>query len=410
MGKKIFIIVLIVVIAIVIGSFFWIFSNIKDVPKGSSRGYTLSYLKSNINSGTYNDASINEHGSDVSAVLVLKDTVINNCTIEKTGDTSDISKSDREGLNATILVDQKNSAIVNDSNIVSNASGASGVAVTTLGAVANVKNTEITTNGEYSKGLVACYGSRIKTEDVKIITNGEKSAGVATNAEDGDISITNSEVTTNGLHSPGIVSKGEVVATDVKVVTDKSTALVVDGSGKIELISSDIICGGNEGVKIFCSDIDVKNDRTGNFIMNIGSIKTISGPIFNVSNTNATIKLRGVKIDNGNDIFMNVIRDTSGIDREKTIDSSSGANVMMETSTQEFEGGIVVDEDCSLELTLTYKSYFKGCINKDNTGKNVVLNVREGSIIELTDNCYVDTLYVSEDSKIIENGYKIITK
>lgn len=50
-------------------------------------------------------------------------------------------------------------------------------------------------------------------------------------------------------------------------------------------------------------------------------------------------------------------------------------------------------------------STFTGYINKDNTAKNIVLNVDEDSIINLTSDSYVSTL--NNNGKINYNGYKL---
>ena len=50
-------------------------------------------------------------------------------------------------------------------------------------------------------------------------------------------------------------------------------------------------------------------------------------------------------------------------------------------------------------------SEITGYINKDNSAKNIVLNVDKDSIINLTSDSYVSTL--NNNGKINYNGYKL---
>ena len=407
MNKKIMSIIIVLIIAIVVASCFVIKNNYKEPSQSPNGGYS-SYTIGN--DGVFDNEVLKSDIDDMPTVVIGEDTIISNCSIVKNGNTSDLSKSDREGQNASILLNTRKSLDLINTSIETNGSGSSGLAVVIQGAEAKISNCQITTNGERSKGLLACSHGRITADNVTINTAGEKSTAVATDAGVGYIELRDCNITTTGPHSPGLLSTGEVKGENVNVSTDASTALVVDGSGKMELFDSNITSSGSKCVNMFYSASNANEEITGTFSMHNGSLASTRGPLFNVTNTNANITLNSVDIgENASGIILKAAHDTSDLGREGPVNSSRGANVNIETIYQELEGELLIDEESTLNLTLS-SSHLKGNINKDKKKKKVILNIENGSSVELTDNCYVDELKISPDSTLIENGFKIITK
>ena len=407
MNKKIMIIIILLIIAIVIASCFVIKNNSNKSSQNPNGG---NVPISTGNDGVFDNEVLKSDIDDMPTVVIGEDTIISNCSIVKNGNTSNLSKSDREGQNASVLLNTRKSLDLINTSIETNGSGSSGIAVVIQGAEAKINNSQIATTGERSKGLLACNRGRIAAENVTINTAGEKSTAVATDVGGGIIELKDCSVTTTGPHSPGLYSTGEVKGENVSVTANASTAIVVDGSGKMELFDSNITSSGSKCINMFYSASSADEEITGNFSMHNGSLASTKGPLFNVTNTNANITLNSVDIDeNASGVILKAVHDTSDLGRESAVNSSRGANVNMEAIYQELEGELLVDAESTLNLTLS-SSHLKGSINKDNTAKKVVLNIENGSSVELTDNCYVDELKISPDSSLIENGFKIITK
>jgi hypothetical protein len=63
----------------------------------------------------------------------------------------------------------------------------------------------IATTADNSRGLDATYGGTIVANDMKITTQGDHCAAIATDRGGGDISVTNSTLSTAGSGSPAAV-------------------------------------------------------------------------------------------------------------------------------------------------------------------------------------------------------------
>lgn len=61
-------------------------------------------------------------------------------------------------------------------------------------------------------------------------------------------------------------------------------------------------------------------------------------------------------------------------------------------------------------MNLTQNSEYIGKINTENTAKKVELIIDNTSILNLTGDCYVDTITINDYKKIKTNGYNIYFK
>ena len=141
-----------------------------------------------------------------------------------------------------------------------------------------------------------------------------------------------------------------------------------------------------------------------------GSLTANNGPAFYVTNTIAIINLENVNLTAKNGVLLKAVTDGSDLGMENKVKTQKGGEAVVTAKSQRLEGGFEVDNESTLDLTLSFGSTLKGYINKENTAKKVKLTVESGCTIELTENCYVDELNISEGATIIENGYKIIKR
>lgn len=351
---------------------------------------------------------IEEREEDKSAVTITEDTEIKNNKITKTGDSSDLQESDKTGKNSAILTEEQKELTIENSEITTNGSGASGVAATNKSKV-EINNSNITTNAERSKGLLASGGGKITAKNLKIKTSGDKSSGAVTDTGGGNLKIEDSTIETTGVHSAGIYSTDRITAKNVNIKTEQSTTAVIDGTGRMDLYNCNLISGGKRTIYIYCTG-EGKSSIKGQFTMRGGSLTSQKGPVFYVTNTTAEIELDNVEINAQNGILLKAITDNSDLGMEYENKSEKGGDVVITARDQKLEGGFVIDKESTLNLTLESGSTLKGYINKENTAKNVKLTVEDGCTIELTENCYVDELNISKNAIIIENGFKIIQK
>lgn len=356
----------------------------------------------------YSNKTFEQNEDNTSAINVNKNIDIINDKIIKTGDSDDLSESDRTGKNAAILVNTKNSIKVADSEINTEGNGASGIAITERGASADVGNTTITTTKERSKGILASNAAKINVKNTIVNTEGDKSSAVATDFGGGTINVSNSELNTHGAHSAGIYSTGNIEVSDTNINTDYSTAAVIDGNGRIVLNNSNLTSGGKRAVYIYYTGTNPRDNVIGRFKMENGSLTSNNGPAFYVTNTKAIIELENVDITTNTGIILKAISDSSDLGMENEVNSSKGGDATLIATGQVLNGGIEADNQSTLDISLQFGSYFKGYINKDNTAKYTKLTVKSGCIMELTDNCYIDELELEDGAEIIYNGYEII--
>ena len=362
------------------------------------------------NKNTVISKNIKESGKDKSAVTVTDDTEIKNNKVTKTGDSSDLAESDKKGKNSAILVNTEKNLTISKTEIETDGSGASGVAATSNGAKVVINDSKIVTNQERSKGLLASGGGTIEANNINIQTSGDKASGAVTDYGGGKLDIKNSVINTNGVHSAGIYSTDNILVENTKISTENSTGAVIDGTGKIRLINCDLTSGGKRAVYVFYTGAYAKDTIKGNFSMEGGSLTANNGPAFYVTNTIAIINLENVNLTAKNGVLLKAVTDGSDLGMENKVKTQKGGEAVVTAKSQRLEGGFEVDNESTLDLTLSFGSTLKGYINKENTAKKVKLTVESGCTIELTENCYVDELNISEGATIIENGYKIIKR
>jgi hypothetical protein len=143
-----------------------------------------------------------------------------------------------------------------------------------------------------------------------------------------------------------------------------------------------------------------------------GEVTAEEGPIFYVTNTNATIDLKSVKLSAPSGTVLEVLKGDWGSDIASAKPIRGGV-VDFTADEQTLLGDIVLDENSSITITLKNKSILKGAINSDNKGKEMNLMLDSSSSWDVTADSYLDTIILayelSGDSipNIIGNGHTI---
>ena len=148
---------------------------------------------------------------------------------------------------------------------------------------------------------------------------------------------------------------------------------------------------------------------TSAFTMTGGSLKSLSGHVFHVTNTSAVINLSAVNITNedSDNILLSVCDDGW----------SGGSNTAtLNASKQELNGAILVGSNSTLTLNLSDSSTFTGLINGKITNASgdtvssevgtVSVTLEGGSTWSLTGDSYV-TSFTGDASSVIGNGYTL---
>ena len=148
---------------------------------------------------------------------------------------------------------------------------------------------------------------------------------------------------------------------------------------------------------------------TGSFTMTGGSLTSKNGHVFHVTNTSAVINLENVEIINEDDgnVLLSVCDD-----------GWNGGNnaAVVNASSQELSGVLLVGSNSSLTLNLTEGSSFEGCVDGKITDANgntvseeagtVSVTLDGSSTWTLTGDSYV-TEFTGDAANVISNGYTL---
>jgi len=111
---------------------------------------------------------------DQSAVFVLNsgNLELTNCTMNKSGDSSDNDLSFTAGINSAVLSYSQGKILVSGGSINSNASGGNGAYSYGSGTSITLKNLPITTTKDYSSGICSSNGGSLTAKNLTLKTNG----------------------------------------------------------------------------------------------------------------------------------------------------------------------------------------------------------------------------------------------
>ena len=366
---------------------------------------------------------------DESALIVnTADAVtITNPTVSKTGSSDGGDNCNFYGLNAALLVMGGSTTTITGGTIESSASGANGVfsyggnsgrnGAAGDGTTVIISDTTITTTGDGSGGIMTTGGGVTYASNLTVETSGRSSAAIRTDRGGGTVVVDGGAYTTNGLGSPAIYSTADITVKNATLVSNLSEGVCIEGMNSITLENCDMTanntqCNGNatfhDTIMIYQSMSGDADSGTSSFTMTGGSLTSLSGHMFHVTNTHAVITLSGVTLNNeGSDVLLSVCDDGwSG--------ASNTAELVADAQT--LSGMILVGDNSTLTLTLANGSTFEGTFSGEITNAkgsevsseigavNVVLD--SASTWTLTADTYITTFEGSMEN-VVTGGYTL---
>ena len=396
-----------------------------EAPGGAS-GVTYEATESISSDKTESGKKISSDTADVIGLLVTGGTITeSNLTISKTGDSNGGDNCNFYGQNAAVLA--KDSAVLNitGADIYTNASGANGVfsyggnggtnGASGDGTTVNISDSTIVTEGNGSGGIMTTGGGITNATNLIITTSGQSSAAIRTDRGGGTVNVDGGTYTTNGLGSPAIYSTADITVKNAELISNLSEGVVIEGKNSVTLENVNLIANntktnGNathyDTIFMYQSMSGDADSGTSSFTMTGGSLTSLNGEVFHVTNTNAVINLSNVSITN---------KDSDNILLTVTNDGWSGAaNIAtLNASNQKLTGNIIVsntavkDNNSSiLTLNLADSSIFEGSINTSESDKGTVnITIDESSVWKLTADSYVTS--ITGSGYIDYNGYTL---
>ena len=379
---------------------------------------------------TETDASYTSETADESALIVnTADAVtIANPTVVKTGDSDGGDNCNFYGLNAAVLVMGGSTTTITGGTIISDADGANGVfsyggnggqnGAAGDGTTVYISDTAITTTGDGSGGIMTTGGGVTCATNLTVETSGRSSAAIRTDRGGGTVVVDGGSYTSNGLGSPAIYSTADITVSNATLLSNLSEGVCIEGMNSIalencSLTANNTQCNGNatflDTIMIYQSMSGDADSGTSAFTMTGGSLTSLSGHMFHVTNTHAVITLSGVELVNA---------DAENILLSVCDDGWSGAGNVAElnASGQALNGTILVGDNSSLTLTLTDGSAFTGAISGEivnSRGETVSTEVGAVSVTlddtstwTLTaDTCVTE--FNGDAASVISNGFTL---
>ncbi len=380
---------------------------VQETESGGSGAYTIT-ADTNESGKVYYSEQADENALRVENGAQVS---IDNARMEKrAGDSSSLDDTAGYGLNAALLVKAGAALTMTDSELTADASGATGVFV--YGATLQMINGNIRTTGESSGGVSAAADGSITLHEVDLATRGEYSPVIRAAAA-GAVSMDGGMAVSDGTFSPVLAASGSIEVSNATLRANSAEAISING-GSVHL--TDCAVTGRMG-DVFSADAlvlpyaialyrDAKaggNDNS--FVMTRGALTALTGDLFYVTNTEASIYLEGVALSLGKErALLRVSGNDGSLGWGET--GKNGADCTLIAQDQTLKGGIIVDALSSVDMTLRGTSSFTGTVNAANTARGAKVTLEDDATWTLTDNAYL-TAFTGRVGNIDTNGFTV---
>lgn len=315
-------------------------------------------------------------GTDESAVHVYEgaSAVLKNMTISRvSSDSTGGDNSSFYGVGAAVI-DTDGKTYLSSSTIQTDAAGGAGVFAYGEGIV-YASDTKITTTQDTSGGIHAAGGGTLYAWNMEVDTSGESSAAIRSDRGGGTMVVDGGSYTTNGVGSPVVYSTADIAVKEAELTANGSEAVCIEGLNALHLYDSNLTGNMGDDEQNGCTwnvilyqsmsgDSEVGNST---FEMSGGTLTAQNGGMFYTTNTESTITLSEVTIQNAadNDFFLRCTGNNN--QRGWGTAGENGADCLFTAIKQTMEGDVIWDSISDLDFYLTDGSTLKGAVVKDET-------------------------------------------
>lgn len=382
-------------------------------------------LKAN---GVYTDQTYTSVGNDENALRVTGAAVnLDQVAIRKTGGASSNTEGgDFYGMNAALLATDGAKVTIKDSTVTSSAKNGNGLFSYGKDTSLDAERVTITTTGDNSGGIQTTGGATTRAWNLNVHTAGNSSAAIRSDRGGGTVQVNGGIYVTEGSGSPAIYSTAAISVQDAVLQAAHSEGAVIEGKNNIRLVNCTLegsmdaqrTLGGRtfaeenvHGVMIYQSMSGDAEQGTSSFAMEGGKLICHRGDLLYVTNTDCTLDLTGVSLENLDPQGKLLRVEGNSASRGWGKAGSNGGKAKATAVGQKLQGDIVVDTISQLDLTLGKGTVFQGAIAlKENpsgtaTGSNIAVTVEKGATWNLTGDSTVDTLV--NHGKINLRGHKL---
>lgn len=379
-----------------------------------TNGTAAASLEDNasVSGETYTSSGDDENALRADGVTASLD----NVTIEKTGgNSSNTEDGDFYGQNAGFLALNGANVTITGATVNTSAINGNGVFSYGEGTTVTISDSTIHTTERNSGGIQTTGGGTTIASNLTVDTEGDSSAAIRSDRGGGTVNVDGGTYTTSGVGSPAVYSTADITVKNATLTANNSEGLVIEGKNSIALENCDVTGnmttsnGGSDednlhAVMIYQSMSGDAAMGEASFSSEGGSITSLSGDLFYVTNTSCTISLKDTKLVTANDQLLTIAGNNSS--RGWGTSGSNGGDVVLTASSQTMDGNITVDNISTLDMTLSDGSAFTGTINSTGDAGEVNVTLDSFSTWTLTGDSYI-TSFDGDLSQINANGYQL---
>ncbi|MFK8256328.1 autotransporter outer membrane beta-barrel domain-containing protein [Erwinia sp. AnSW2-5] len=360
------------------------------VEKGSQAGDSL----------ILNDSSINTEGKTASAIVTRGKSVLNNVNLNTSGDfahgvslehagSAQVNGGHIEtsGYAAYGIWTTDRESMLQVKDTVFSISGETGIAVAAQGGYVSLDNVQAMITGERGRGIVT--ENQMDAKNINVLTTGNNSTGVQSSGAKGDLTISDSSITTTGTGGSGMaVVSGKIHADGIKMTMkgEKTIALWLR-NGTLNMANSTITTAAGPGVYADGSALsEASLDNTQLESAGYSAIQTL-GSSLNLNLSNGTV----VTGSSGDVLKALTVKDAQGAEVR-----NSQVNLMADNAT--LNGNVISDSVRNqVNLNLQNGSTLTGAMEKVSS---TILDAT--STWNMTGNSDLNTLQL--DGKVLFDG------
>ena len=340
------------------------------------------------------DQEFTSDGTDENAILVQDGATVklNKVTINRNSDDSTGGdNSSFYGVGASLLTTD-GTTYINDSTIESDAAGGAGLFAYGDGTI-YAADTTITTKQDTSGGVHVAGGGTLYGWNLTAETNGTSSAAVRSDRGGGTMVLDGGSYTSNGADSPAVYCTADIAIHDADLTANGAEAVCIEGLNTLRLYDCNLTGSMTEDERNDCiwnvilyqsmsGDSEVGNST---FEMNGGTLSAKEGGLFYTTNTESTITLNHVDIqqDGDSDFFLKCTGNNN--QRGWGTAGANGADCLFTAIDQEMNGDILWDSISNLNAYLTEGTVWTGSVQDDESSVTTTgdgtcnLTIDEGS-------------------------------
>ena len=340
------------------------------------------------------DQEFTSDGTDENTILVQDGATVklNKVTINRTSDDSTGGdNSSFYGVGASLLTTD-GTTYINDSTIQSDAAGGAGLFAYGNGTI-YAADTTITTKQDTSGGVHVAGGGNLYGWNLTAETNGTSSAAVRSDRGGGTMVLDGGSYTSNGSDSPAVYCTADIAIHDADLTANGAEAVCIEGLNTLRLYDCNLTGSMTEDERNDCiwnvilyqsmsGDSEVGNST---FEMNGGTLSAKEGGLFYTTNTESTITLNHVDIqqDDDSDFFLKCTGNNN--QRGWGTAGANGADCLFTAIDQEMNGDILWDSISNLNAYLTEGTVWTGSVQDDESSVTTTgdgtcnLTIDEGS-------------------------------